>query len=181
MPNKHIKASVRTKLITVSQPYVIPKKNVNYNTSGLSSIGVESTARIRRPQPRSNTKNDRVPSAPKSSCIKNNEVEVEEHDRNLLSLNNQKHMPSKCNNIKLAIRNAKSEVVCPSCYRDLLWYVDSGYSKHMTGNLKLLINFIWKFMGTVRFGNDHVVAILDLEVALRWNTCFVKNLDGVDL
>nr|GFA94871.1 retrovirus-related Pol polyprotein from transposon TNT 1-94 [Tanacetum cinerariifolium] len=31
-------------------------------------------------------------------------------------------------------------------------------SKH--GNLKLLINFIWKFMGTVRFGNDHVAAIL---------------------
>nr|GFB10305.1 integrase, catalytic region, zinc finger, CCHC-type, peptidase aspartic, catalytic [Tanacetum cinerariifolium] len=30
----------------------------------------------------------------------------------------------------------------------------------MTGNLKLLINFVWKFMGTVRFGNDHVAAIL---------------------
>nr|GFA66751.1 retrovirus-related Pol polyprotein from transposon TNT 1-94 [Tanacetum cinerariifolium] len=26
--------------------------------------------------------------------------------------------------------------------------------------LKLLINFVWKFMGTVRFGNDHVAAIL---------------------
>nr|GFB03946.1 integrase, catalytic region, zinc finger, CCHC-type, peptidase aspartic, catalytic [Tanacetum cinerariifolium] len=25
---------------------------------------------------------------------------------------------------------------------------------------KLLINFVWKFMGTVRFGNDHVAAIL---------------------
>nr|GFC84195.1 integrase, catalytic region, zinc finger, CCHC-type, peptidase aspartic, catalytic [Tanacetum cinerariifolium] len=36
----------------------------------------------------------------------------------------------------------------------------SGCSKHMTGNLKLLINFVWKFMGTVRFGNDHVAAIL---------------------
>nr|GFB79705.1 hypothetical protein [Tanacetum cinerariifolium] len=35
-----------------------------------------------------------------------------------------------------------------------------GCSKHMTGNLKLLINFVWKFMGTVRFGNDHVAAIL---------------------
>nr|GFB99203.1 retrovirus-related Pol polyprotein from transposon TNT 1-94 [Tanacetum cinerariifolium] len=28
------------------------------------------------------------------------------------------------------------------------------------GNLKLLINFVWKFMGTVRFENDHVAAIL---------------------
>nr|GFA29935.1 hypothetical protein [Tanacetum cinerariifolium] len=38
----------------------------------------------------------------------------------------------------------------------------SGCSKHMTGNLKLLINFVWKFMGTVCFRNDHVAAILGL-------------------
>nr|GFB27745.1 hypothetical protein [Tanacetum cinerariifolium] len=41
-----------------------------------------------------------------------------------------------------------------------LWCVDSGCSNHMTGNQKLLINFVWKFMGTVRFRNDHVAAIL---------------------
>nr|GEW25062.1 ribonuclease H-like domain-containing protein [Tanacetum cinerariifolium] len=40
----------------------------------------------------------------------------------------------------------------------------SGCSKHMTGNLKLLINFIWKFLGTVCFGNDHVAAILGFEL-----------------
>nr|GEX92953.1 retrotransposon protein, putative, unclassified [Tanacetum cinerariifolium] len=51
----------------------------------------------------------------------------------------------------------------------------------MTGNLKLLINFVWKFMGTVRFGNDHVAAILGFEVAFRRNACFVRNLEGVDL
>ncbi|GKC65260.1 retrovirus-related pol polyprotein from transposon TNT 1-94 [Tanacetum coccineum] len=51
----------------------------------------------------------------------------------------------------------------------------------MTRNLKLLINYIWKFLGTVRFGNDYVAAILDLEVAFRRNTCFVRNLEGVDL
>nr|GEX28654.1 Gag-Pol polyprotein [Tanacetum cinerariifolium] len=33
-------------------------------------------------------------------------------------------------------------------------------SKHMTGSIKLLINFVWKFLGTVRFGNDHIAAIL---------------------
>ncbi|GKA47881.1 retrovirus-related pol polyprotein from transposon TNT 1-94 [Tanacetum coccineum] len=51
----------------------------------------------------------------------------------------------------------------------------------MTGNLKLLINFVWKFLGTIRFGNDHVAVVLDLEVAFRKNTCFVRNLEGVDL
>ncbi|GJX25864.1 hypothetical protein Tco_0232160 [Tanacetum coccineum] len=52
-------------------------------------------------------------------------------------------------------------------YRNLLLCVDSGCSKHMTGNLKLPINFDWKFMGTVRFGNDHVAAILGYS-DLQW-------------
>nr|GEV05795.1 hypothetical protein [Tanacetum cinerariifolium] len=42
-----------------------------------------------------------------------------------------------------------------------LWCVDSGCSKNMTRNLNLLINFVWKFLGTVLFGNDHVAAILE--------------------
>nr|GFC28648.1 integrase, catalytic region, zinc finger, CCHC-type, peptidase aspartic, catalytic [Tanacetum cinerariifolium] len=42
----------------------------------------------------------------------------------------------------------------------VLFIVDSGYSKHMTGNLKLLINFVEKFLGTVKFGNDQIVPIL---------------------
>ncbi|GJW51653.1 hypothetical protein Tco_0093004, partial [Tanacetum coccineum] len=33
----------------------------------------------------------------------------------------------------------------------VLWIVDSGCSKHMSGNLKLLRNLIEKFMGTVHF------------------------------
>nr|GEY57786.1 hypothetical protein [Tanacetum cinerariifolium] len=41
---------------------------------------------------------------------------------------------------------------------------DSSESKSQSdcsnGNLKLLINFVWKFMETVRFGNDHVAAIM---------------------
>ncbi|GKE06479.1 retrovirus-related pol polyprotein from transposon TNT 1-94 [Tanacetum coccineum] len=40
---------------------------------------------------------------------------------------------------------------------------------------------VWKFLGTVRFGNDHVAVILDLEVAFRRNTCFIRNLEDVDL
>ncbi|GJR21208.1 retrovirus-related pol polyprotein from transposon TNT 1-94 [Tanacetum coccineum] len=40
-------------------------------------------------------------------------------------------------------------------------YVDcyNGCSKHMTGDLKLLKNFVEKFMGTIRFRNDHFAAI----------------------
>ncbi|GKC18901.1 retrovirus-related pol polyprotein from transposon TNT 1-94, partial [Tanacetum coccineum] len=38
--------------------------------------------------------------------------------------------------------------------------VDSGCTKHMTGNLKLLYNFVDKYLGTVRFGNDQFALIL---------------------
>nr|GEY93346.1 retrovirus-related Pol polyprotein from transposon TNT 1-94 [Tanacetum cinerariifolium] len=85
----------------------------------------------------------------------------------------------------------------------------------MTGDRSQLINFVQKFLGTVKFGNDHVANIIgygdyqignvmisrvyyveglghnlfsvgqfcdsDLEVAFRQHTCFIRNLEGVDL
>nr|GEW94618.1 hypothetical protein [Tanacetum cinerariifolium] len=42
----------------------------------------------------------------------------------------------------------------------ILFIVDSGCSKHMMGNLKLLINFVEKFLGTVKLGNDQIAPIL---------------------
>nr|GFA19460.1 hypothetical protein [Tanacetum cinerariifolium] len=41
-----------------------------------------------------------------------------------------------------------------------LFIVNSGCSKHMTENLKLLINFLEKFLGTVKFRNDQIAPIL---------------------
>nr|GEX68505.1 reverse transcriptase domain-containing protein [Tanacetum cinerariifolium] len=42
----------------------------------------------------------------------------------------------------------------------ILFIVDSGCSKHVTGNLKLLTNFVDNFLGSVKFGNDQIVTIL---------------------
>nr|GEX25490.1 retrovirus-related Pol polyprotein from transposon TNT 1-94 [Tanacetum cinerariifolium] len=42
----------------------------------------------------------------------------------------------------------------------ILWYLDSGCSKHMTGDRSRLMNFVKKFIRTVRFGNDHFGAIM---------------------
>nr|GEY01299.1 hypothetical protein [Tanacetum cinerariifolium] len=53
----------------------------------------------------------------------------------------------------------------------------------MIGNLKLLINFVWKFMGTVRFENDHVAAILGFG-DLLWGNILITRVyfvEGVDL
>nr|GEV15211.1 reverse transcriptase domain-containing protein [Tanacetum cinerariifolium] len=148
--------------------------------------------KTRRPQPRSNTKNDRVPSASKSSQSKNKGVEVEEHHRNLLLSKNTKHMSSACNNIKLDSQNVISKVV-NAMYKQCLIYVNHdvclrnyvngknsrGCSKHMTGNLKLLINFVWKFMGTVCFKNDHVAAILGFG-DLQWGNILITMVYFVE-
>ncbi|GJR84195.1 retrovirus-related pol polyprotein from transposon TNT 1-94 [Tanacetum coccineum] len=44
----------------------------------------------------------------------------------------------------------------------ILLIVDSGCSKHMTRNLKLLSNFVEQFMGTVKFRNDQILGYGDL-------------------
>nr|GEY94215.1 hypothetical protein [Tanacetum cinerariifolium] len=94
-----VKASVRTNPTTASQPLVITKKVINCYSNGLYSTRVDNTAKTKRLQPRSNTKNDKVLYASNSSCSKNKEIEVEEHPRNLLLSKNKKHMSSKCNNV----------------------------------------------------------------------------------
>nr|GEY28528.1 copia protein [Tanacetum cinerariifolium] len=97
----------------------------------------------------------------------------------------------------------------------ILWYLDSGCSMHMTGDRSQLVHFVHKFLGMVKFGNDHVAKIMgykdyqignvtisqvyyveglghslfsvgqfcdsDMEVAFCQHTCFIRNLDGVDL
>ncbi|GKB88282.1 retrovirus-related pol polyprotein from transposon TNT 1-94 [Tanacetum coccineum] len=41
-----------------------------------------------------------------------------------------------------------------------LWIIDSGCSKRMTSNRALLMNFVEKFLGTVRFGNNDFTVIV---------------------
>nr|GEX87010.1 retrovirus-related Pol polyprotein from transposon TNT 1-94 [Tanacetum cinerariifolium] len=69
----------------------------------------------------------------------------------------------------------------------VLFIVDSGCSKHMTRNLKLLINFVEKFLGTVKFRNDQIAFSVgqfcdaDLEVAFQKSTCYIRDSKGNDL
>nr|GFB71267.1 integrase, catalytic region, zinc finger, CCHC-type, peptidase aspartic, catalytic [Tanacetum cinerariifolium] len=41
----------------------------------------------------------------------------------------------------------------------VLWYLDSRCSRHMTGDRSKLINYVDKFIGTVRFENDEFATI----------------------
>nr|GFC09362.1 hypothetical protein [Tanacetum cinerariifolium] len=119
VPNT-VSAIARTKPITILQPSVFIKKDVNSDLTGLSSTGVDNT-KTRRPQPKSNTKHDRVPSVSKSSRSKNKEAEVEEHHRNLLLSKNNKHISSACNNNKIDYQDVISKVVCAMCKKCLIF------------------------------------------------------------
>nr|GEX39700.1 hypothetical protein [Tanacetum cinerariifolium] len=56
----------------------------------------------------------------------------------------------------------KSQIgnVKPNLVEIILFIIYSRCSKHMTGNLKLLTNFVEKFLGTVKFYNDQIAQIL---------------------
>nr|GEW46297.1 hypothetical protein [Tanacetum cinerariifolium] len=74
-------------------PFKTSREEKHVPNTVSASTRVDNT-KTRRPQPRSNTKHDRVPSASKSSRSKNKEAEVEEHHRNLLLSKNNKHISS---------------------------------------------------------------------------------------
>nr|GEU71406.1 retrovirus-related Pol polyprotein from transposon TNT 1-94 [Tanacetum cinerariifolium] len=68
----------------------------------------------------------------------------------------------------------------------VLWIVDTGCSKHMTGDRSLLRNFIEKFMGTVRFGNNNLqqsqaMAIIYRAISLFAMYIMLKVLDIISL
>ncbi|GJU79658.1 retrovirus-related pol polyprotein from transposon TNT 1-94, partial [Tanacetum coccineum] len=42
----------------------------------------------------------------------------------------------------------------------VFWYLDFGCSKHMIGDRSQLTNFVHKFLGTVKFSNDHIAKII---------------------
>nr|GEW25645.1 retrovirus-related Pol polyprotein from transposon TNT 1-94 [Tanacetum cinerariifolium] len=201
VPNT-ISASNRTKPITVSQPPVITKKNVNSDLNGLSSTGVDNT-KTRRPQPRSNTKHDRVPSASKSSRSKNKEAKVEEHHKSLAT--------PKLRKSRLLLRwspigklfdkkgkivdskESKSQFDCSNgdnaCTLSLWNLKSNGFQillLCLTGYSDLfMVRRFGLFQAYDRIGSQLVLHQKfydsNLEVAFRRNACFVRNLEGVDL
>ncbi|GKA67826.1 retrovirus-related pol polyprotein from transposon TNT 1-94 [Tanacetum coccineum] len=103
---------------------------------------------VSRPQPRSNQMKDKV--LPNTSQVKFKKTEVEDHPR-ISRISNQQS-PFNLRIVQL-----------------ILFIVDSGCTKHMTGNLSLLCNFVEKYLGTVRFGNDQFAPILGYRDLVQGN------------
>nr|GEZ72200.1 integrase, catalytic region, zinc finger, CCHC-type, peptidase aspartic, catalytic [Tanacetum cinerariifolium] len=79
--------------------------------------------------------------------------------------NTDKHVVTLVYSRKSKAAKKKVPVSKPKINKSLvvqivLRYLDSDCSKHMTGDRFQLIDFVHKFLGTVKFGNDHVAKIM---------------------
>ncbi|GJZ88398.1 hypothetical protein Tco_0660180 [Tanacetum coccineum] len=122
------------------------------------STRVIPTTSVSRPQLKSTRLEDRV----MHDISQGKKQEVEDHRRNFKFSNNKMSITA-CLNVKTL--NLK-EII--------LFIVDSGCSKHMTGNLKFLSNFMEKFLGTVKFGNDQIALILGYGNLVQGNVTIKK-------
>nr|GEW53129.1 retrovirus-related Pol polyprotein from transposon TNT 1-94 [Tanacetum cinerariifolium] len=122
---------------------LIRKKQVTVAKPSDKSDRVNSCPNANGSQPKSHVKPNRI------SPVKGvNKLPVEDQPRT-----NKSHLRTS-NRVDSSSRLKRAVV------QIVLWYLDSGCSKHMTGDRLRLINFVKKFIGAVRFGNDHFGAII---------------------
>ncbi|GJZ22878.1 retrovirus-related pol polyprotein from transposon TNT 1-94 [Tanacetum coccineum] len=86
---------------------------------------------------------------------------------------------TKNDNVKKRVSFAIDNIV-----QLILFFVNSGCTKHMTGNLTLLCNFVEKYLGTVRFDNDQFALILGYGDLVQGNITtnrvyYVKGLNHI--
>nr|GEU33046.1 retrovirus-related Pol polyprotein from transposon TNT 1-94 [Tanacetum cinerariifolium] len=112
------------------------------NELAITFTGVKGATVASGLKPRSNTKKDRT--LPAQSDMK----KVEVHPRNNKSSVKRNNRVDSC----IIYKRTVIQIV--------LWYLDSDYLKHMTGDRSWLRTFMKKFIWTVRFGNDHFGAIM---------------------
>nr|GEZ13093.1 integrase, catalytic region, zinc finger, CCHC-type, peptidase aspartic, catalytic [Tanacetum cinerariifolium] len=122
---------------------LIRKKQVTFAKHSDKSDRVNSCPNASGSQPKSNTKTNRISPAKGA-----NKLPVEDQPRT-----NKSHLKTS-NRVDSSSRLKRTVV------QIVLWYLDSGCSKHMTKDHSRLMNFMKKFIGTVRFGNDYFGAIM---------------------
>ncbi|GJW70548.1 retrovirus-related pol polyprotein from transposon TNT 1-94, partial [Tanacetum coccineum] len=177
----------------------LPQTSRNTNPRVSTSTGVIHKTNVSRPQLRSTQMKDKV--VPSNSHVKDKKTKVEDHHRISNTSNKTKSVTASNDSLKSRTSNVNVDcfgewlLICgwewgvycgKMCIVQLiLFIVDSGCTKHMTDNLTLLCNFVEKYLGTVRFGNDQFAQILGYGDLVQGNitksTCFVRDLQGNDL
>ncbi|GJZ26980.1 retrovirus-related pol polyprotein from transposon TNT 1-94 [Tanacetum coccineum] len=109
-------------------------------------LGVKPSTSASRSKPSSSTKNDRISRKPSSN------------EKNKHPVKGDRALCSVCNECLFDANHAMCLI--DHVVQIVLWYLDSGCSKHMTGDRSQLTNFVYKFLGTVKFSNDQVAKIM---------------------
>nr|GEU39192.1 retrovirus-related Pol polyprotein from transposon TNT 1-94 [Tanacetum cinerariifolium] len=117
-----------------------------YNS--IKSARVKPSTSASGSQPSGNTKKDKIQRPPRST----QKNKVEAHPRTVKSSLKTKNYAVK--------PKGNASVQHSKVIQIVLWYLDSGYSKHMIGDHSQLTNFVNKFLVTVKFKNDHVAKIM---------------------
>nr|GEZ43403.1 integrase, catalytic region, zinc finger, CCHC-type, peptidase aspartic, catalytic [Tanacetum cinerariifolium] len=148
-----------------------PSANIDSNTHVLSSTGVTLVSSASESMSQDNTKKNRIRRTQKKA----KKTELEDHLRIVKSsLNKASVVDSKAtSSVIKSVSNVNSNLKCASCNgctativppREPIPIVNSMdkpvVTLHMTGDRSQLINFGQKFLGTVKFGNDHVTKIM---------------------
>nr|GFB58432.1 retrovirus-related Pol polyprotein from transposon TNT 1-94 [Tanacetum cinerariifolium] len=121
-------------------------KNTNVIAPGMYKIHTDHT------QARTSNLNAKTLNVKSVSAMCANCVMIDKHDLCVLK--------SVAKPFKKTVALESNKKPRNNLIKIVLFIVDSGCSKHMTGNLKLLINFMEKFLGTVKFGNDQIAPII---------------------
>nr|GEU39545.1 hypothetical protein [Tanacetum cinerariifolium] len=134
------------------------------------TIGLNRCTDASGSQPRINTNKNRI-----SPAKGVNKMQVKEQPRT-----NKSHLRTS-NRVDSSSRPKRIVV------QIVLWYLDSGCSKHMTRDRSRLMNFVKKFIRTVKFRNDHFGAIMGYgdyvigDSVISRHSCYIRDTDGVEL
>nr|GEY16748.1 Gag-Pol polyprotein [Tanacetum cinerariifolium] len=166
--------------ITQTRAPQLPQTVKNTNPRVSTSTGVNHKTNLSRPQHKSNQLKDKV--VPNNCQLNLKKTQVEVHPR-IPSISNKMKSVTTCNE-SINSRTSNANAVCTTCNKCLvdfnhfacvtkmlkdlnartkkpnfvqliLLIVDSGYTKHITDNLKLLSNFVEKFLGNDLLTGNH--------------------------
>nr|GEU80215.1 retrovirus-related Pol polyprotein from transposon TNT 1-94 [Tanacetum cinerariifolium] len=132
-------------------------KTKDSNKPLLTSTGVKPTTSASGSKPSGNTKNNRITRPPSS----NQKNKVEEHSRKVKSsLNKMNSVSEPISNahVKHSVRNAKVESICAICNK-CLFAANHDMGSTVSDVLSSSLIGCSKFLGTVRFRNDHIAKI----------------------
>ncbi|GKE11562.1 hypothetical protein Tco_1415113 [Tanacetum coccineum] len=146
-------------LTRLTKPDVVPAKQTENVSTSKSMITKKLSHTSQKPLTIYQSKNQQFQAVPVSLPTSPENQATDASMRSAIAYANQQE-PDQNWGSNFPNSPSSSVFKC-KLYKSSFWYLDSCYSKHMTGDRSRLRNFIKKFIGTIRFGNDHFGAIMD--------------------